>query len=483
MRKEISNSLYITIWVVIGFVVRIPRLNDSIYERFSFRQTQTAFGIRYFANESLNPLNAQVPVLGPPWKIPMEFPLFQLIAALPSKYLRIDEAISGRISATVFFLLSSILLFLILQQTNGKSIARISLPIFLLTSFSLEWGSAVLIDWLSVALTLSGIYLIIVHKKLNSNFSLKLILALAVFILASLTKVTTTVPWIIAFVLFTNSKTKKLMDKKSFTITSLLFLSYIPFMYWNTIANRIKSENPFTGFLVSDAMNNWNFGSVRQRLLPNNYFVIFERIDNLIIGSTFYLIVIITVVALIKQIDLTFFNFYLFTSLFSVAIFFNLYLVHDYYLIAIYPAIIAMLSIILGSGLELLLKNQKYQIVTQLPVIFVVLLTYISPIGKGYLNDFRTDSGIPDASQFIQSQTEKNSKIIMLGCDWDPTLLYFADRKGLMLMPGRFSAEILNESLVDGYQYVYVCGQGDLEILPRSVELIDKGSNLYKIVK
>ena len=483
MRKEISNSLYITIWVVIGFVVRIPRLNDSIYERFSFRQTQTAFGIRYFANESLNPLNAQVPVLGPPWKIPMEFPIFQLIASLPAKLFHIEEGISGRFTSTIFFLLSSIFLFLILEQTNGKNIARISLPIYLLTSFSLEWGSAVLIDWLSVALTLSGIYLIKIHKKLNYNFSLSLILALVVLILASLTKVTTTVPWVIAFVLFTNFNAKKLIDKERFIIISLLFISYLPFIYWNELANRIKSKNPFTGFLVSDAMNNWNFGSVSQRLIPNNYFIIFERIDNLIIGSTLYLIVVVTIVILIKQIDLTFFNFYLFTSIFSVAIFFNLYLVHDYYLIAIYPSIIAMLSIILGSGIELLSKNQKHQIATKLPVIFVVLLTYISPIGKSYLNDFRTDSGIPDASEVIRGQTEKNSHIIMLGCDWDPTILYFADRKGLMLMPGRFSAGILNESLVNGYQYVYVCDQGNLEILPQTVELIDKGSNLYKIAQ
>jgi hypothetical protein len=92
--------------VVIGLLVRISRLNDSIYERFSFRQTQTAFGIRYFANESLNPFTAQVPVLGPPWKIPFEFPIFQIIASLPTKYLYLEEAISGRITATLFFLLS-----------------------------------------------------------------------------------------------------------------------------------------------------------------------------------------------------------------------------------------------------------------------------------------------------------------------------------------------------------------------------------------
>ena len=482
MRKEISNSLYITLWVVIGLLVRISRLNDSIYERFSFRQTQTAFGIRYFANESLNPFTAQVPVLGPPWKIPFEFPIFQLIASLPTKYLSIEEAISGRITATLFFLLSSILLFLILQQTNGKSVARISMPIFLLTSFSLEWGSAVLIDWLSVALTLWGIYLLILHKKTNSSFSINLMFALVVLVFASLTKVTTTVPWITAFVIFFVAKSLMFKFRKNVIIITVLTSSFLPFILWNSFADTVKSENPFTEWLVSDSMNTWNFGSLGQRLQPTNYFTIFEKIDNLIFGSSIYLIIIITLVVFIQKTNIIFFNFYLFTGIFAVAIFFNLYVKHDYYLIAIYPAIIAMISIILSSGIESLVGTRKYRVVSKLPVIFVVILTYISPLGKSYLIEYRTDGGIPIASQYIMSETEKNSKIIMLGCDWDPTILFFAERKGLMLTPGRFRAEDLTKSLIKEYQYVYTCGQQELQILTADVKLFDQGNNLFKIV-
>lgn len=483
MRKEISNSLYITIWVVIGFVVRIPRLNDSIYERFSFRQTQTAFGIRYFANESLNPLNAQVPVLGPPWKIPFEFPLFQLIAALPSKYLRIDEAISGRISATVFFLLSSILLFLILQQTNGKSIARISLPIFILTSFSLEWGSAVLIDWLSVVLTLCGIYCLILHKRTNSKVSAWLITSIFVLIFASLTKVTTTIPWLIAFVILFTLKNKQVKNDEKIIIISSLAISFLPFLFWNAFADKTKLDNPFTKWLVSDSLKSWNFGTINQRLLPGNYFTVFERIDNLIIGSTLYFIIIITFVTMIKKVVIKSFSFYLLTGILGIAIFFNLYVVHDYYLIAIYPAIIAMVSIFLGSTNEIIFNNQNNRIASKLPIIFVVILTYISPIGRNYLVDYRIDAGMPIASQLIQSKTEVNSKLILLGCDWDPTILYFAQRKGLMLMEGRFSPEVLDKALMNQYEYIYTCGEQDLRIFPDNVELLNQGDNLYKIVK
>ena len=70
----------------------------------------------------------------------------------------------------------------------------------------------------------------------------------------------------------------------------------------------------------------------------------------------------------------------------------------------------------------------------------------------------------------------------MLGCDWDPTILFFAERKGLMLTPGRFSAEDLTKSLINEYQYVYTCGQQDLQILTADVKLFAQGDNLFKIV-
>ena len=107
-----------------------------------------------------------------------------------------------------------------IQQTNGKSIARISLPIFILTSFSLEWGSAVLIDWLSVVLTLCGIYCLILHKRTNSKVSAWLITSIFVLIFASLTKVTTTIPWLIAFVILFTLKNKQVKNDVKIIIIS-----------------------------------------------------------------------------------------------------------------------------------------------------------------------------------------------------------------------------------------------------------------------
>jgi len=191
---RLSKPSYLMTWLAIGFLIRIHKFDDSIYERFSFRQTQTAFGIRSLSTESLNPFEAQVPVLGPPWKIPFEFPLYQFLAALITRFFSLNESTSGRLLSTIFFLLAALFIFLILEKTHSELVARTSTPLFILTSFSLQWGSAVLIDWQAVALTLFAIYLLILHESKKKFMSLNLVLALTIISLASLTKITTTLP-------------------------------------------------------------------------------------------------------------------------------------------------------------------------------------------------------------------------------------------------------------------------------------------------
>ena len=77
-----------------------PYLTDS----YAFRQTQTAITARYFSGFS-DFLTYQTPVLGPPWSIPFEFPIYQALA----KGLQVTSGLSlessGRLVSIAFFLL------------------------------------------------------------------------------------------------------------------------------------------------------------------------------------------------------------------------------------------------------------------------------------------------------------------------------------------------------------------------------------------
>jgi hypothetical protein len=52
-------------------------LNQPLIDRHEFRQTQTALSALFMQPGLEGLLNYETPVLGAPWSIPFEFPLFQ----------------------------------------------------------------------------------------------------------------------------------------------------------------------------------------------------------------------------------------------------------------------------------------------------------------------------------------------------------------------------------------------------------------------
>ncbi len=477
-----NKYFYILSWVLLGLLSRVPRLNDSLNEYFSFRQTQTAFGIKYFAEESLNPFNATVPVLGQPWKIPFEFPLFQLVASLPVRFFSIEVGVSGRFFATISFLISSVLTFLILEKTHSLLAAKVSLPLFIFTSFSLQWGSAVLIDWLSVMLVLGAIYFYILYDEKNQFITPELVIAASLLAAASLTKITTTIPWIVGF------SFHLLFNKKKLVVNHLIMfiiisITFIPTIFWNRFADQVKSQNPFTSWLQSDSLTSWNFGTLSQRFVFSNWLTILGRIDELFLGSSIFIFTIAVVVFLLRKVEVLKSVFYLLVGLLGPLVFFNLYLVHDYYLIAVYPAIIAILATLIMHVIEIIQERRNSKIIGIFLIGVIIFLTYVSPLGRTYVSNFRNDNGIPVAAQMLSKNTTPESSLIILGCEWDPTLLYFAGRRGLMLMPGRFDQNEITEALVYNYDYVYFCREISWDVFPTTIKFIDKGENLFKIEK
>jgi hypothetical protein len=54
---------------------------------YSFRQTQTAITTYWLGINGFS-LNYETPVVGPPWSIPFEFPLYQYMVVLLARMLR-----------------------------------------------------------------------------------------------------------------------------------------------------------------------------------------------------------------------------------------------------------------------------------------------------------------------------------------------------------------------------------------------------------
>src|SRR5580765_4756034 len=75
---------------------------SPITDRYGFRQTQTAISA-YWLSHGSPFLPDEAPVLGPPWSIPFEFPLYQEAVSLWSRLTGAPIDQSGRLISLLFF--------------------------------------------------------------------------------------------------------------------------------------------------------------------------------------------------------------------------------------------------------------------------------------------------------------------------------------------------------------------------------------------
>jgi hypothetical protein len=77
---------------------------------------------------------------------------------------------------------------------------------------------------------------------------------------------------------------------------------------------------------------------------------------------------------------------------------------------------------------------QKFNfLLSFLLISYATFLTWVSPLGLEYFSNLKSKPENPARSEMLSENTQKNDLILVLDCNgWDPTLLYYANRRGLM---------------------------------------------------
>ena len=91
---KLSNFGYF--FFTLYFLLKFPNNKTGLADLYQFRQTQTAWGIREASRNGYDLLNLRMPVLGYPYQVPFEFPLFQNISALVESIFSLGIVASGR---------------------------------------------------------------------------------------------------------------------------------------------------------------------------------------------------------------------------------------------------------------------------------------------------------------------------------------------------------------------------------------------------
>lgn len=463
--------------IALGTIIRIPQLGHSLAEAWSFRQTQTAFTVKEYVAHGIDLFSTPLPVFGPNSSVPMEFPLFQGVAALLANLgLSVDTA--ARLLALVGFQAVAVLLAVLLVRWFGRAVAVVAVVLLEFLPFGLFFGAASLIDFTSVALAL--LMVVGIDRWWNGGSVWWLVASSVGAVLGFLVKITSIPSWgflVLASAILVIAKLGWKASWKKLLVGLVVSpgLGFAAGVAWTLYADAVKRSQPLTEFVTSSALRSWNFGSLSQRVDPQNYLVILDRIAQQIAGPALIGLLLAVVAAIMMPTlqDRIRLSGFIAVALSGPLVFFNLYAVHNYYLIAIYPAIVAAMAVgAVWLYRRVPIGGWRRTAFAVLAAVLLFATTAMSDLGRGDIAQLAYGASRPAVSSLLLDQTQPGDLIVMVGCDWDPSFLYYADREGVMFRAEDSQGFWDTNDLAD-YPYLFNCNpEVDPEdYLPAGTEL------------
>jgi hypothetical protein len=453
-----------SIIVGIGTLFRIPQTLHALTGSYAFRMAQTAFPVREYAEHGVQLFQVPLPVFGNADSVPFEFPLFQVLAR-ELMYLGISDGTATRLLGLLSFECAAVLWWVLLLRWHGSRLAFVTLVLMQLLPFGLHWGAAALIDFFSVALGLALVLCADAWLRVKGPRGLVLLGFCVLFAwLLFLVKITT-VPTIGVLLLIAialamiEAGWRRLWRRALVVLVVGPGTALIPFVAWTRYADRTKAEAAATEFLTSANVHDFMFGG--SRVSAASWSVIGDRIAGDIAGWMLIPIILgLVVVGLAGSVRTRVLVGGLSLGVLApMLIVFNLYYVHTYYLIAVYPLLVALTALAPVTLSELLPRRAWLNILVPAVIILTqVASTAASPLGRADIRDLTTGAADSVLARRIDRITPADARIVMVGCDWDPQTLYLAKRTGLMFrQSGQRIAAVWREEDIDDYGYVARC--------------------------
>jgi hypothetical protein len=405
-------------------------LDRLIRDSYRFRQTQNA--ITSLSMMEGGPFfRYEMPVLGVPWALPFELPIYQWLVARFAIFSQIPLDTSGRIISILFFLGSLPGLYLALRNVKlRRPSALMFISLLLMSPLYLFWSRTFMIE--STALFAGSWFLACgtsSHKRTKW---------LGVFFgaLCSLVKLTTFPGFILAYLgLRAMQGAFKLDDARAknwhslaIELTCLVMIPTLLGIGWSNWADSVRRENPLAVFLWNENLTGWLFGTAEQRFSPYFSSLMYVHATHANIGSRALYFVAITAILVSPK----FWRQFIFClALFVIPplIFTNLYIVHHYYFYA------CGLFLVAAMGWSVLSIAEKSQW-TAVAIFCLTLFLQAGDFHHGYFiaqnSDLPGQRSFTDLTGAIQRLTLPREAILIYGYDWEPDIAYYARRRAVM---------------------------------------------------
>ncbi len=444
--------------LLLAVVVHRGTMGQQLVEQHGFRQTQTAMTAVDFKAYGIDLLHPRVPVFGARSELPFEFPLFQALATIPMN-LGINADASLRVTALACFLLTAVLLFGLVRRVGGRLVAFFTLAAFLLSPFGLEWSRAALVEFLATSGAVGFVWAGIEWRE--RRHWVFVLLAVVAGSVAMAVKITTGVFWILPLVLYTAAKESRgfrawCRARLDPGLVVAVVLPLLVGLAWTRHADAIKASDAATNWLTSSNLQDWNFGTLAQRTVSENWTTILDRIEQLLVGRSLFLVVLALALWWGRRQ-----RFWLGIALVVVlapVVLFNLYLVHDYYLAAIAPALAALVGLVAARLWRIVTAWRPGRWGLLLAgLLLVAWFGWVLWPAASYVDRMYHPVADPyvEAASEVTGLTPSGAPIVVLGEAWNPTMPYYAGRSAFMYTPQIGDPTVLDRLPREGYHYVF----------------------------
>jgi hypothetical protein len=412
----------------------------SIMDRHDFRQIQTAFSIQWLKETGFQAAY-ETPLFGPPWSIPMEFPVYQGLVAAVSSLLGTGLEPTGRGVSVVFLLLMLPAVFLLAGQLGLQGRHRLwPVATTLLAPIYLFYGRTVMIETTAVCLSVWFMYgLVRTVRERHPGFAVLATLCATGAALAKITTFLAFVPAAGLAIWWFGASSWRDRQATPAARASVLVLVAIPFLtallatlWWVGFSDQLKAANPFADFLTSDALSPWNWGTWDQRFDPGFWREIAHSLKGYVFSPASLTVLAVSLACCTRATRwLAAVALGLFLA--GPLSFANLYWRHDYY----FCANAVLLLFAAGFALADVTKNPG------IPVALRRLLPLLFFAGQwfGYQANFgdytrRELPSAPGVATAIQASTPADGVVLIYGWDWNATVPYYAHRRAIMVRNG-----------------------------------------------
>lgn len=421
--------------------------NHTLLDVSGHRQTQTALTAYWFVHSGVT-FDYETPAYGPPWRMPLEFPLYQHVVAVLARWtaLPIDQA--GRFVSLLFHFACLFPLWRILSRLGVTREGRhVVLSLFLASPLLLFWSRCVLIESTSVFLGLA--FLDFGMAGLDRPGIANALATLVFGCLAGAVKVTTFVAFPVALVLWSGARWKRGQPMRPIFLGIAIVLPLLATMGWTWHADQVKLRSPLGQYMTSAALVEWTFGTLEQRLSRPAW----ERLvafSTLAIGHRFLLLACLVSVLFSAGRRWQILSCLLLAAV-SPLLFMNLYVVHEYYACENALGLIVALGLVVVGLLESGGAARYFGIALLAIALLVNAMAFAIKIHPRFAAN-RLD--LQPTVEAIQAHTRPDDVILVVGT-WNPELPYYAQRRALVLPTfPHISDEAIRQSLenLSGYR-------------------------------